>query len=137
MTDQWVVLLDSGMRHAYGPIEGEAAAADFAAFLTKEVDPATWVKLQSPTAELLSWWRQQRGEDTAAERPMHWPPRPGSVWQDRDENRWICTANPHNTPYLVCLAKQADDAAEEIWQRHGPLTYVADIAPTQLEELPF
>lgn len=138
MTDLWVALLDTGSgRYAYGPFDGEPAAADFAGFLTKEVDPATTVRLQSPTAELLSWWRQQRGDTSPADRPLHWPPRPGSVWQDRNEDRWIGTRTAGNHAYLVCLAKQADDAAEEIWQRFGPLTHVSDVAPTQLEELPF
>lgn len=58
MTDQWVVLLDTGgERIAYGPTEDEDTARDFAAFLSAEVDPAIPLKLRSPTRELLAFWQ--------------------------------------------------------------------------------
>lgn len=55
VTDQWVVLLNTGTDiYAYGPMEaGEAQA--FARFMTKEVDPATAFKLRSPLREVLGW----------------------------------------------------------------------------------
>lgn len=77
MTDQWIVLLDTGReRFAYGPTEDEDTANDFAAFLTAEVDPAVALKLRSPTKELLAYWQQQDEEPVeipnAANRDPDW-----------------------------------------------------------------
>lgn len=40
----------------YGPFDDGKAAGRFAAFMTAEVDPATVVKLSSPTLELLAFY---------------------------------------------------------------------------------
>lgn len=57
MTDQWVVVLDSGMPrpYVYGPIDNEFTARKFAQFLTAEVDPAFACQLRSAMGELLTW----------------------------------------------------------------------------------
>jgi hypothetical protein len=126
---------------AYGPVEDEHAARELAAFLTVEVDPATAMSAKSPTKELLAYWRNARNGTPATVgqpdyRPEYWPPQPGHIWQDRNQDRWIGTATPHPTSYLVCLARQADDNAEEIWRLYGPMTFVQLVAPTE-EECPF
>lgn len=138
---KFVVLLSTGrseeLPFPYGPFDDMAEAEDFAAFVAKEIDPASVVPLRSPSKELLAWWRTHRDELPAAVTPEHWPPRPGQVWQDGESNRWVCAGtNASNTPYLVCIAYQADDSAEEIWRLHGPMTLVHSFAPTE-EECPF
>ncbi len=138
MTRQWVVVLHSGDDiYVYGPLADRDDASRLADFLTTQVDPARAYPLDSPVPELLLFWnRQIKGEPAAVKRPLMWPPQPGSMWQDRNGDRWICTQSSGNHPYLVCIAKQADDAAEEIWRRYGPLTFVHHIPPT-FKECPF
>lgn len=58
----------------------------------------------------------------AYERPEHWPPQPGDTWADRHGNHWVCAH--HAKPYLVCVAFQADDSADEINRRYGPMRFV-------------
>jgi len=138
MTDQWVVVLDTGTTRCvpYGPIDDEETAKSFAEFLTSEVDPAGWHRLLSPTAELLSFWRNHAVVE-ADVYPEDWPPKPGQVWQDRDGNRWACAGTPPRmNSYMFCLAHPGDDPAEEIWRRFGPLHLVMSISPTE-EEAPF
>lgn len=139
MTAQWVVVLRAGDRpddtYVYGPLADKEIADRFADFLATEVDPARAYRIESPVPELLLFWnRQMKGEPTGATRPPEWPPHPGQVWQDRNGDRWICTAAPHR--YLTCLTRQADDSAEEIWRLFGPLTFIQAI-PTRDEEAPF
>ena len=58
--DLWVVVLDTGGESGpriYGPFQDQFPARDFAAFLTAEVDPATYHPLRDPTGELLGYWR--------------------------------------------------------------------------------
>ena len=59
MADTWMVVLGSHIPYhtsaVWGPFATEHEARDFAAFATREIDPATPMKLQSPAAELLSW----------------------------------------------------------------------------------
>jgi hypothetical protein len=60
MSDLFVVILDTGLDPiVYGPTEDEDTARDFAAFMTREVDPATVHKLHSPTRELLAFWKEK------------------------------------------------------------------------------
>lgn len=138
MSDQWVVVLRSGIddTYVYGPLDSKETASRFADFLTAEVDPAHAYPVDSPVRELLLWWNRQTAQQRAANRPPQWPPQPGQVWVDRDGQRWIATRTG-GVPYLVCIAKQADDSAEEIWRTHGPLAFVQFIAPTNEEEPPF
>lgn len=147
MTTELIVVLRTGEADglvAYGPFD-EETAHEFAGYLAAEVDPAYVVPLRSPTSELLGYWRSQRAEaaatnaaePTAASRPpKKWPPYPGDVYQDRNGDRWVCTRTTTGTPYLVCLAKQADDTADEVWHRSGPLTHCGHVAPNE-EEPPF
>lgn len=143
--NRWVVLLAAGgngeATHAYGPIDDEDMARQFATFLTGEVDPATYLRMVTPMDELLGWWRSNRQPPPAADqRPIGWPPRPGDVWQDRAGDRWICVRHhPAGVAagYLICVANQADDSAEEVWRLFGPLQRVQSIAPTLNEEPPF
>jgi len=136
----WVVLLKTGARDeivAYGPIDDANAASGFADFLTSEVDPAFVRILRSPTLELLSFWRNRKaGMPSTPGRPEYWPPEPGQIWQDRNKDRWIGTGTPNTTSYLVCLARQADDNAEEIWRLYGPMTFVQSVETTETE-VPF
>jgi hypothetical protein len=133
----WVVLLNnsgSDRPIPFGPFREAKDADDFAAFLTMEVDPA--VPLMSPTRELLSFWHQQRTR--ANPRPIGWPPKPGDIWEDDSGDRWVCVRTPNaNVSYLQCLARGADDAAEEIWRMFGPMTRIQYVAPTNNEEPPF
>lgn len=132
MSGQWVVVVNQTF---YGPTEDEDTAREFAAYLTAEVDPAAVYKLHSPTRELLAYYKNFMR--TRAKYPPEWPPKPGEIWQDRAGNRWACAATPSSTnSYLVCLARPADDSAEEIWRTHGPLRRVYTISPTE-EECPF
>jgi hypothetical protein len=140
----WVILLATGgtgeATHAYGPVEDEALARQFAAFLTGEVDPATCLRLVTPLDELLGWWRNNRQPADTHVRPIGWPPKPGEIWEDRAGDRWICLrhhTNPAAGSYLTCVARQADDNAEEIWRLFGPLHHVQFVAPTTGEEPPF
>jgi hypothetical protein len=136
---QWVVLLNTGNNEtvAYGPIDDAECAEAFAVYLTAEVDPASVRALRSPVHELLAWWRNNR-QAADQPKPGMWPPMPGSIWQDKNGDRWaaIRVRRP-DTSYLVCLASQAEDNADEIWRRWGPLTFVQFIAPTLAEEPPF
>lgn len=50
---QFAVLIDR--RHVVGPFSDEDEAAQFAAFATVEIDPATVVPLMSPAGQLLGW----------------------------------------------------------------------------------
>lgn len=138
MSTQWAVLVrtgtDTGL-YLYGPFDDSADAGRFSAFMTAEVDPASVLILRSPMAELLTFLKNQR-DDAQATIPVQWPPQPGDVWQDRDGDRWICTRTPGDTHYLVCIAKQADDSAEEIRRLYGPLKWHAHLAPN-VEEPPF
>lgn len=139
MTDQWVVVLNTGGDpYVYGT-EDEDTARQFAEYLTAEVDPAYAVCLRSPMAELLGFWRQHRVlvAETREARPEFWPPQPGQIWQDRNGWRWVCAATGNPTAsYLVCLAQQADDSAEEVWRLFGPMTLVSTVDPTE-QECPF
>jgi hypothetical protein len=139
-----MVLLETGPHEhvPYGPFDDEASAEGFACYLTDEVDPAKAIEMRSPVMELLAYYRNfrktARQTTTAADRPMYWPPSPGEIWQDRNGERWICSKVPYpNVSYLVCLARQADDNAEEIWRLVGPMTRVQFVAPTLGEEPPF
>lgn len=138
MTQQWIVLMRD-TPCAYGPpFDDEALAEHFADYLTTEVDPAIVVPLRSAVAELLAWHRQRTSTDTDLPprgKPDGWPPKPGEVWQDRDGCRWIATRTSGH-PYLTCLARQADDSADEIWRLSGPMTLVQSIA-VEDEEPPF
>lgn len=53
---QFVVVL-KGRHHkvAWGPFDSRAAAEEFAAFVTVEIDPAEVRTLSSPVGELLAW----------------------------------------------------------------------------------
>lgn len=136
MTAQWIVLLKTtGTGCMYGPFDDEAQAEHFADFLTTEVDPATVVPLKSPIAELLAWRRNRMIPDVPP-KPYNWPPKVGEVWQDRGGDRWICTPTGSNNSYLTCLAKRADDGADEIWRLFGPLTLIMTV-PVEDEEPPF
>lgn len=136
---RWMVLLDSSHGlHAYGPVEDEETATKFAEYLTREVDPARCIRLIDPTDELLSFWTmvREKGATPASWRPEFWPPKPGHVWQDRNKDRWIGAPLGHKSGYLICLAQQADDNAEEVWARFGPMTFVKFVEVTE-EEVPF
>lgn len=136
MSEQWIVVLtESRGNFAYGPTEDKDTAEAFAEFLTREVDPAAALQLRSPTAELLAWWRQSRSAHVA-EPPEHWPPMPGSVWSDKVGDRWVCVPAFGGKPYLMCLIRPADDSADEILRRFGPLE-LAQIVPIADEEVPF
>ena len=91
--------------------------------------------LRSPVGELLGYWRSLRATKTEV-RPEGWPPIPGQVWEDRDRDRWICTTIRSGLPYLVCIARQAEDNAEEILRTQGPLSRVDFVTPNG-EEPPF
>lgn len=135
----FVVLLKTGSETGvlYGPFDTRLEANEFAEFMSKEVDPATVESLRSPTLELLAFWRNELKRPDRADKPEYWPPKPGQVWQDRDLNRWVCAGtNASNTPYLVCIAYQADDSAEEILRKCGPLKLVHSFDPHE-EEVPF
>lgn len=143
MISQWVVLLDASHgKFAYGPFDDEALAEHFADYLTTEVDPAKVAPLKTPVGEMLAFWtsvladRDEAG--AAASRPEQWPPGPGDIWQDRNGDRWICTRiKPgDNSGYLTCIARQADDSAEEIWRLYGPMKRHTFIPPN-VEEPPF
>lgn len=133
---EWVVLLQTGQREhiPYGPIGDKETADLFAAYLTSEVDPARAVEMRQPTRELLGYWRtvSEKGAAPTIWRPEFWPPQPGHIWQDRNKDRWVGAGSG----YLVCLAAQADDSAEEIWRCFGPMTFVQCVSPTE-EEVPF
>jgi len=85
-----------------------------------------WARAVQPTSRAGG----RAGRD---ERPEFWPPQPGHIWQDRDKDRWICTGTTSKTPYLVCVARQGDDSAEEIWRLHGPMTFICATDPTEVE----
>lgn len=145
MTDaRWMVLLETGPHEhvPYGPFDDEATAEHFADYLSVEVDPAKVIKMLSPVMELITYYRrtveQAAARTAATDRPMYWPPSPGEIWQDRNGERWACCKVPYpNVSYLTCLARQADDNAEEIWRLVGPMTRVQFVAPTLDEEPPF
>ena len=144
MTDRWMVLLETGPHEhvLFGPFDDEATAEHFADYLTDEVDPAKAIKMQSPVMELIAYYRktsEQAARQTTADRPMYWPPSPGEIWQDRNGDRWACARVPKSpgAHYLMCLAHQADDSAEEIWRIYGPMQRVQFVAPTLDEEPPF
>jgi hypothetical protein len=63
MRETYVVILDAGLvgPYAYGPFHDGQTAYDFAAYLTKEVDPATVVLLRDPARELLAYWKTGLG----------------------------------------------------------------------------
>lgn len=138
---RYVVILNTGLgQHAFGPIEDREYARRFAAFMTREVDPAEAVKLIDPLDELLAYEKRMEGlaKDEPAKRPLNWPPSPGEIWQDKGGDRWVCTrATGPGVSYLTCLARMADDSAEEIWRQHGPMSRISFIAPTEEEEPPF
>lgn len=143
MTEQWVVILRTGDRpddtYVYGPLADKATAGRVADFLTTEIDPARAYLLESPVPELLLFWnRTLRGESTTSKRAPEWPPSPGDIWEDRNGDRWICTRlKPGDTSrYLTCIARQADDSAEEIWRLYGPMKRHTFIPPN-VEEPPF
>lgn len=131
MTGQWAVVMrvDDQNILVYGPIADEDTAAQFAQFLTAEVDPAVHYRMRSPEQELLGFWRSGESRSAVDARPDEWPPEPGQIWQDRDGVRWVATApyNPTRTN-LACLARPADDDAEEIWQCFGPMSLVDSVA---------
>lgn len=131
---RWIVLLDSGRgaRCAYGPMDDPDMAEQFAAFLSRQVDPAAVLKLLDPVDEVLGFINRQPQLPDA--RPIGWPPEAGDIWQDKAGDRWACVRAPH--PYLTCLARPADDNAEEIWRVYGPMTRVEFVAPN-VEEPPF
>lgn len=129
-----ILTTGNGVHYGYGPIEDPEHARQFAAFLSREVDPAEVVKLIDPIDELLAFHRRNHDGD---ERTIGWPPKPGDIWQDKGGDRWACTRTNGPNSYLTCLARVADDNAEEIWRQHGPMTYVASIPPTKDEEPPF
>lgn len=142
MTQAWVVVMRTGDRdddaYVYGPLSDADVARRFADFMTTEVDPARVYRVESPVPELLQFWnRTMKGEPTSPKMPVGWPPSPGEVWEDRGGDRWVCTRTAGKHAYLVCLARMADDSAEEIWRNHGPMTRVALVAPTKDEEPPF
>jgi hypothetical protein len=143
MSGAWVVVVRSGDRdddtYVYGPLDDGQIAARFADFMTTEVDPARAYRIEPPTPELLLFWnRTIKGEPTTSKRPVGWPPSPGEVWQDRGGDRWVCArVTGKNVSYLTCLARMADDNAEEIWRQYGPMTRVQFVAPTKDEEPPF
>ena len=59
MTDQWCVLLNTGTDLVvYGPMDAREAE-EFAAFMTRAVDPARPRPLRSPVREMLGWWRSE------------------------------------------------------------------------------
>lgn len=99
MTGQWVVLLTTGEADetvAYGPIGDADEAAEFAAFLTAEVDPATVRPLRSVNRELMAFYRNQRRSE----------PKPGTVvnsWRPIDQEP--TTAQPWQ---VLCHARQTD-----------------------------
>jgi hypothetical protein len=128
----WAVVLRTGdqpdQQYLYGPIDDEAHAERFAEYLTKEVDPAHVERMHSPLAEMLRWHQyESKRLDAGLPAPEHWPPLPGDIWQDKDGNRWTCSAEQHTAngrPYLVCLAFTADDSADEINRKYGPMRLV-------------
>lgn len=71
--------------------------------------------------------------------PPYWPPQPGDIWQDIRGNRWACLPMPGGKPYLACLAYQAEDSAEQIWDDNGPLTRIFNVLTKTIhdEEPPF
>jgi hypothetical protein len=142
MSGAWVVVVRSGDRdddtYVYGLLPDKGTACRFADFLTTEVDPAHAYRLESPVPELLLFWNRTVKNGPGTPRmPLGWPPSPGEVWEDRDGNRWVCIRTTGKHSYLVCLARTADDSAEEIWRQHGPMTRVQLVAPTKNEEPPF
>jgi hypothetical protein len=138
VTSQWVVLLNTGAGAIpFGPFDDEALAGRYASYLRTEVDPAEVAPIRSPVADLLAFWHNHRNDETAGlPKPVMWPPNPGDIWEDSDRDRWICCRTTATTSYLVCVAKQGDDSAEEIWRRFGPLRFVSHVPPN-VEEPPF
>lgn len=89
-----------------------------------EVTQATWVDVVKVVADELGFVQY---------RPEEWPPKLGSVWQDRDGHRWLCA---HDVGYLWRISSPADDTAEEIWDKYGPMAFVMQIDPTE-QEIPW
>lgn len=138
----WAVVLRTGDRpddlYLYGPLGSKANAERFAKYLTAEVDPAWALEVQSPMTELLNWYDQAKtaAGELRTSLTEHWPPRPGDIWQGSGGERWACSAEQHaryGTPYLVCLAFVADDSAEEIARKYGPMTLVYRPEPRETE----
>lgn len=139
---QWIVLLDKGANKvSFGPFDSDWLAQKFAAFLIDQLGQARVMELRSPLAETLTFWswsKEERESGTSVARPPLWPPKIGDVWEGRSGERWICTGVPSRTaPYLTSIASGADDTAEEIWRRYGPMTRVTLIPPHKSEECPF
>jgi hypothetical protein len=137
----WAVVLRTGDRpddyYVYGPLCSKNNAERFAKYLTAEVDPAWALEVHSPMTELLNWY--DRTAFQAGQSAEHWPPQPGDIWQGSGGERWACSAEQHarnGKPYLVCLAFAADDSAEEVARKYGPmmLVYRPDVRE---EEPPF
>jgi len=121
---------------------GETFRADVHATLALAAATAlsTTHKFVGDSAEVTDWARAIQPTALAHpakavddQRPEFWPPQPGQIWQDRNKDRWICTATPSTTPYLVCVARQGDDSAEEIWDLYGPMTFIQSMDPTEVE----
>lgn len=49
--------------------------------------------------------------------PEYWPPQPGDIWADRNDNNWACLADGT----LACAAFTADDTAEEVRRAYGEM----------------
>lgn len=132
---QWVVVLNEtrGL-YAFGPLGDREEAKAFAQFLSAEVDPACAVRLTSPVAELLGWWRQRRdGETQPSVEEGMWPPKLGDTWQDKRGDRWLAVPGAQ----LLHLAG-VDGAApyDEIWRLFGPLALV-NRSDVKEPEVPF
>lgn len=58
-------------------------------------------------------------------RTSEWPPQHGDTWADRNNDIWLCQLYEgkikFTSPYLVCISRQGDDSANEIWDTCGPL----------------
>jgi len=134
----YAVLLSRPNRdpYVYGPFGDRTLAAQFAAFLRAEVDPAVVVEVLSPVRELLCWRegiKIEQAHQRAAEQaktPEYWPPKPGDTWQDRVGDRWCCQQDGT----LACLAVKGigrpDDTATEIARVYGPMRLVYRPEPT-------
>lgn len=138
----YIVVLRTGDRLEdlcfYGPFDLQSTAGDFAEYLTREVDPATAHRLDSPTVELLSFWRRvvKHGlgdvVDLPPTTPEHWPPRHGDTWQDKEGDRWISLRDGS----MQCLAHTASASPLAISADRGPLTLVYRPDVTE-DEVPF
>lgn len=89
-----VVLLEQG--YVYGPLS-EQEALGFAAYLTREVDPAEVRPLQSPVADLLTWREQ-------VARPVldRWPDcaTPDDCPLGPEPHKFIAPADDHGA--MIC-----------------------------------